>query len=191
MTMECVLAFPLVLTAFLACIQLSHIWAARQVVLYSAYCAARAALVCHQGEYQAAGQQAAEQVCMWVVKGRAAGEADKAVPGWGGIPGSGGVHRKTRAQIQENNWNIEATVEHDFALIVPIVGPMIGWLVNPWRSGSEWLPQRADDTGNIGAADLIFRPHIRFKERALLPKPYVTVCPMNIGGGIETGGFSG
>lgn len=183
MTLECVLAFPLVLTLALAVIQIAHIWLARQVVLYSAYCAARACLVCHKGEYQPAAQQAAEQVCAWIVKGHAPGETDKTIPGWGRIPDSGAVRRKTRARVSEQNWNIEATVEHDFALIIPIVGPIIGWAVNPWQYGREWLVQRADPTGNAGAPDLIFLPHIRFRERALIPKPYVTVCPMDIGKG--------
>jgi hypothetical protein len=181
--MEFVLSFPLVLILALACIQISHIWLARQVVLYSAYCAARSCLSCHQGEYQAAAQQAAEQVCAWIVKGHNPGETDKVIPGWGPIPDSGAVKRKTRARVVEQSWNIEVTVEHDFALLIPIVGPMMGWSVNPWESNQEWLPQKADMTGNVGSSDLIFLPHIRFRERVVIPKPYVTVCPMDIGKG--------
>ena len=61
--LEFVLAFPLILTLMLGCMQFAHIWMAKQVVHYSAFCAARAALVCHDGERKAAAQQAAEQVC--------------------------------------------------------------------------------------------------------------------------------
>ena len=182
-TVECVLGFPLVLILALAVVQFAHIWVARQVVQYSAYCAARACLVCHKGEYQAAAQQAAEQACAWVVKGHRAGEPDKVIPGWGGIPGSGAVKRKTRAEVNDKGWNVEVTVQHDFGLIVPIAGPIIRWAVNPWQYGQEWLEQRADDTGNIGMQDVLQLPHIRFRERAVLPKPYVTVCPMGIGKG--------
>ncbi len=177
------MGFPLVLILFLACMQFSHVWAARHVVQYAAYCAARATLVAHRSEYRAAAQQAAEQVCAWIVKGHRAGEADKVVPGWGPIPGSGAVGRKTRATVTERPWNVEAVVEHDFALIFPIVGPIIGWAVNPWRTGGEWLEQRADPTGNVGAGDLINHPHIRFRERAILPKPYVTIVPSGLPGG--------
>ncbi len=174
-TLEFLLGFPLVLVLFLACMQLSHIWVARHVVQYAAYCAARATLTTHRSEYQPAAQQAAEQVCAWIVKGHRADESDKVVPGWGRIPGSGAAARKTRATVQERPWNVEATVEHDFALIVPIAGPIIGWAVSPWREGGEWREQRADPTGNVGAGDLIFHPHLRFRERAILPKPYVTI----------------
>ena len=42
--LEFVLAFPLILTLMLACMQFAHMWMAKQVVHYAAYCAARAAL---------------------------------------------------------------------------------------------------------------------------------------------------
>lgn len=184
--LEFVLAFPLVLTLMLGCMQFAHIWMGKQVVLYAAFCAARAALVCEKGEYREAGQQAAEQVCAWVVNGQTAGEPEKRIPGWGAIPGSGAVGRKTKVQIEDvGQWNVQATVEHDFALIFPIAGPMIAWLTNPWESNREYLEQRADQTGNIGDQDLIRYPHLRFKETVCLPKPYVTVPKM----GIPSGGW--
>jgi Flp pilus assembly protein TadG len=184
--LEFVLAFPLILTLMMACMQFAHIWMAKQVVHYSAYCAARATLVCPNGERNAAAKQAAEQVCAWVVNGMTAGESDKQVPGWGEIPGSGGVARKTRVAITDiGKWNVQATVTHDFALIMPIAGPMIGWLTNPWDSGNEYTEQRADDSGNIGNADLIRYAHIQFIETVVMPKPYVTLPNM----GIPSGGW--
>lgn len=184
--LEFVLAFPLILTLIMACMQFAHIWMGKQVVHYAAYCAARAALVCEKGEYQKAGQQAAEQVCAWVVNGMTAGEVDKQIPGWGEIAGSGGVKRKTRVTVEEEGqWNIKAVVEQDFALIMPVAGPMIGWLTNPWDSGQEYTEQRADDSGNIGDADLIRYAHIQFKETVYMPKPYVTLPKM----GIPSGGW--
>jgi Flp pilus assembly protein TadG len=179
--LEFVLAFPVILTLMLACMQFSHIWMAKQVVHYAAFCAARATLVCEKQERQKAAKQAAEQVCAWIAEGTTGGEADKRIPGWGEIPGSGGVARKTKVEIEdEGKWNVKATVEHDFGLIFPIIGPMIGWLVNPWESGNEWTEQRADETGNVGDADLIRQAHIRFKEVVVLPKPYVTLPVMGL-----------
>ena len=175
--LEFVIAFPLILTLMLACMQFAHMWMAKLVVHYAAYCAARAALVCASGEYQAAAKQAAEQVCAWIVIGSAPGAPDKRIPGWGAIPDSGGVGRKTTAQIQaEGRWNVRATVTFDFALIFPLVGPIIGYGMNPWQRGQEYVNQRADPTGNIGAADRVNYPHIRFTEVVVLPKPYVTVA---------------
>lgn len=177
--LEFILAFPIVLTLMLACVQFAHIWLARQVVHYAAYCAARTCLVSHKSEYGSpAPKRAAVAVCAWIVKGHSSGESDETVPGWGGIPGSGGAKRKTRVTIDSSDeWNVTATVEHDFGLIVPIAGPMIGWLVNPWRQGGEWLEQRADPSGNVGSADLLRHAHITFTETVSLPKPYVTVTP--------------
>ncbi len=179
--LEFVLAFPLILTLILGCMQFAHIWMGRQVVHYSAFCAARAALVCEKGEYKKAAQQAAEQVCAWVVNGMSAGDQDKRIPGWGEIPGSGGVGRKTRVKVEDAGpWNVKATVEHDFALIFPVAGPMIGWLANPWTRNREYDEQRADTSGNIGDGDLIRYPHLRFTETVYLPKPYVTVPKMGL-----------
>ena len=116
-----------------------------------------------------------------IAEGTTGGESDKRIPGWGEIPGSGGVRRKTRVRIEDvGRWNVKATVEHDFALIFPIAGPMIGWLVNPWADGKEWLEQRADDTGNVGSADLIRQAHLRFKEVVVLPRPYVVLQEMGL-----------
>lgn len=187
--LEFVLAFPLILTLIMGCMQFAHLWMGRQVVHYAAFCAARAALVCEEGEWQNAGKQAAEQVCAWVVNGMSAGEVDKQVPGWGDISGSGGVARKTKVTIEKyGQWNVKATVEHDFALIMPIAGPMIGWLCNPWEgegSGNEYLEQQADQTGNVGDADMIRYAHVRFKETVYMSKPYVTLPKM----GIPAGGW--
>lgn len=178
--LEFILAFPLILTLIMGCMQFAHIWMGKQVVHYAAYCAARAGLVAKEGdEAQEIGQQAAEQVCAWVVNGMMDGEADKQIPAWGEIPGSGGVGRKTRVTVETvGRWNIKATVEHDFALIMPIAGAMIGWLANPWDSGQEYDEQRADNSGNVGDADAIRYPHLKFVETVYLPKPYVTMPEM-------------
>jgi len=180
--LEFVLAAPVVLTLILACMQFAHIWMAKQVVHYAAFCAARATLVCKESEFNRAAEQAARQVCAWIVHGETAGEPAKRIPGWGEIPGSGGAERKTRLRSVRNvgRWNIETTVEHDFALLFPLVGPMIGWALSPWGDGDEWQEKRADATGNIGGADAVRYPHIRFVETVVLPKPYVTVSEMGI-----------
>jgi len=152
------------------------------VVDDAAFSAARATLVCKESEFNRAAEQAARQVCAWIVHGETAGEPAKRIPGWGEIPGSGGAERKTRLRSVRNvgRWNIETTVEHDFALLFPLVGPMIGWALSPWGDGDEWQEKRADATGNIGGADAVRYPHIRFVETVVLPKPYVTVSEMGI-----------
>ncbi len=179
--LEFVLAFPLILALMLACMQFAHMWMGRQVVHYAAFAAARAALVCEESEYTPAAQQAAEQVCAWIAVGVRGGETDKRVPGWGRIPGSGGVGRKTRVRVnREGRWNIRATVEHDFALVFPLAGPIIGWGVNPWQRGQEYAEQRADASGNVGSSETVRYPYVRFTESVVLPKPYVTLPRMGL-----------
>lgn len=183
--LETVLVLPLILTLILGAAQFAHMWMARQMVAYAAYCAARAALVCSDDEcrlgqwtggqtgVRSAGQQAAEQVCAWVVIGQGAGEPRKQIPGWGEIPGSGSVRRKTQVRLEKlDPWNIKATVRFDFGLVMPIAGPVIGWAVNP----REWVERRADVTGNAHRyLDTVQYPHVRFEETAILSKPYVTL----------------
>lgn len=187
--LEFVMAFPLILLLMLGCMQITHIWIARQVTVYAAYCAARAALVVPQDEYPAAGKQAAEQVCAWAIIGQAEGEPEKVIPGWGTIPGTGAIGRGTKVVTmirQVDPWNVSATVTFDFGLVMPVAGPVIGWLVNPWNENSEWLEQRADDTGNMHRfVDSVQYPHVRFRETVVLSKPYVTLPLM----GVPSGGW--
>lgn len=217
--LEFVIAFPIVFTLILAVVQIAHIWVARLVVHYAAYCGARAALVhvCeesgpsvhndswprrselgHEGldaaycngdsiadglnglassEAEWTANKAAAVVCSWSVMG-GSDDANTSIPGWGDIPGSDAASRKTRAVVEfdPDTWNVEATVEHDFALITPIVGPMIAWGMNPWDKNRPWAVTNSDITGNVHAdMDLVRYPHIRLKETVWLPKPYRTV----------------
>ncbi len=188
--LEFVMVFPLVLTLILGAAQFGHVWLARQVVSYAAYTAARTALVAEPSEYQAAAQRAAEQVCAWVVIGQAAGENEKEIPGWGAIPGSGAVSRKTNVSIEElDDWNIKATVTFDFAMVMPIAGAVIGWAVNPL----EWAERRQDATGNIHRyQDAVGYPHLRFEETIVMAKPYRTMPGDNLPtAAVYSSGFSG
>ena len=179
--LEFVLAFPVVLTLMLACMQFAHLWMAKQVVYYAAFAAARSTLVCQESEYPQAAQQAAEQVCAWISTGKQDGETDKRIPGWGAIPGSGGVARKTRVRVENvGRWNVRATVQHDFALIYPLVGPIMAWGMNPWERGKEYAEQTTDETGNIGDSEMVRFPHLRLTETVVLPKPYVTLPAMGL-----------
>lgn len=232
--MEFALAFPVLLVLILGCVQFAHLWAARLVVHYAAYCAARAALVTvcdssgpgqsneswprrnelpHEGlnaqfcvgsaiagrqgaaasEAEWAACKAASRVCAWIVMGGAGNEtADVDVPDWGRIPGSDAVERKTRASVRFEQWNVEATVEHDFALIAPIVGPMIAWGMNPWDENEPWKIWKKDVTGDVHLSlDLVSYPHIRLTETVWLPKPYRTDIAAGNWDGYPLGTHSG
>lgn len=177
--LEFLLAFPLVLTLIFAVVQFSHLWVARQIVHYAAYCAARSMLVVHADEYEQAGKQAAIQVCKWIAIGKRSDETDSAIPGYGTVPGSGGVGRKTRVECESEEWLVGATVNFDFALITPIVGPMLAWAMNPWDNEHPWQ----EDRGASGVRyedDALEFPHITISETVWLPKPFVTITKMGM-----------
>lgn len=180
-TLEFVMAFPVVLTLIMGAAQFGHIWMARQVVSYAAYAAGRTALICHDSERDQACRQAAEEVCAWVSIGQASGEAEKKIPGWGKIPGSGAVKRKTDITIEDlDDWTVKVTVDFDFALVMPIAGAVIGWAVNP----NEWVEQQADVTGDKHRQqDSIGYPHLRFSETSIVCKPYKTMPSNNVPSG--------
>lgn len=200
--LEFVLGFPIVLVLMLACIQIAHLYIAKQVVHYAAFCAARAALVTvcgttgpstandswptggqlgytglannnSQGSSIAAGRGGrARSEAEWVAC-KAAASVCATIATWD-LQSPADVDQKTRATVSyaaAQPWNVEVTVEHDFALIVPLVGPLLGWGVNPWDATQPWAVQRQDETQNRWG---VF-PHIRLAETVILPKPYETI----------------
>ena len=145
-------------------------------------------------EAEWAGNKAAAQVCSWIVMGSSSSLSNQnlSIPKWGSVPGSGSAERKTRAVVEQtSDWNIRATVEHDFALITPIVGPMIAWGLDPWSAKNPWLVTTKDVTGDVHAGlDDVPYPHIRLTETVWLPKPYQTIISAGYGasGSVTVGG---
>lgn len=185
--LEFVLAAPILLALVFLCLQVSHVWVARLVTQYAAYSAARTAVTAHPSEYVQAGQQAAEQVCAWVVMGHPMGSTEKTIPGWGSIPGTGAIADKTKVTMERvGDYNIRATVEFDFGLIFPIAGPMLAWSADPHARGQEWQAQHADSTGNRHLnRDAVGYPHMRLTETAIISKPFHTLYPT----GVPAGGW--
>ncbi len=161
---EFVMALPAIVFIAFLCVQVAHLYLAKLVVHYAAYCSARAMLVSHRDHYRDAAQRAAEQVCQWVVVVGDGRSRDREIPGWGPIPGSSGVGSRTHVSCREAEWNVAATVELDFALVTPLAGPALAW-------GRAVLDHRGPERRGRDRY-----PHIRLKETVWLPKPYVTTC---------------
>lgn len=64
--MECVLVFPLMLLLISMVLQFAHIWTARQITAYAAYCATRAIMAVQQDEQEDAAGRAAQLACSWM-----------------------------------------------------------------------------------------------------------------------------
>jgi len=178
--MEFIMAFPIVLTLMLAVVQFAHICIARQVVHYAAYSAARAAMVTTEAEAPTAATNAAARICSSITLSESIADYNDRVNFPGEKQAFSAARRKTRVTVDFNSnpWNIKATVEHDFGLIVPIVGQMLGWGLTLWgdKPDDGYKITKKDMTGNkyVGK-DAIDYPHITLIETVLMSKPYKTV----------------
>ena len=189
MLIEAAACIPILLVLILGCMQIAQIWFARQVVQYAACAAARVLLVTPDQDHAkavktgGAAWQAAANVCAWVALSQPEGSTPFEIPGWGGIPGSGGLEKKLELKLENagSKWNPKVTVTFDFPLVMPIAGHIIGRGVNPWASGQEWTEQHADATGDRHNDEPMKHPYIRFTESASLVKPYI-LLPFSAGG---------
>lgn len=127
-----------------------------------------------RSEVEHVANKVATRVCGWV---SAAGATDDGInTPWGDILGSASMDRKVRAHVEYTDWVMEVTVEHDFPMIFPIVGPAIGWLANPFDQDTPYEIQDTDDTDDAHSSlDSVSYPHIRLTETIRMPKPNQTV----------------
>lgn len=75
--LEFVLIMPILFVMIMAVMQLAHIWMARQVVKYAAFCAARSTLSCNAVSAHAHARDAARQVCAWITFAEDAEDLEK------------------------------------------------------------------------------------------------------------------
>jgi hypothetical protein len=196
--MEFVLVMPLLFVMIMGVLQVAHIWMARQVVHYAAYCAARSTLTANHElmKDQGVATDAALRVCAWIAfddeGGGGSAQDVTEIPGWGTIPFSGSVKKRTRVVTGNTDseytgmmgacpWQTRAVVEFDFPLLMPVAGQMMSYLVKP--SGAEVAQQiRAGIiavkpgmgwTGQEEKKNYSY-PYITLKEMCILPKPYST-----------------
>lgn len=90
-------------------------------------------------------------------------------------------------ESDRNEWNVYAVVEHDFELIVPMIGELLAWgerslLIGSSGSTLEGLSDKSEmqQRGYV-------TPHISLVETCVLPKPYKTVVPVGIFGNVPEG----
>ena len=181
MLMEAAVCIPVLLVMILGCMQIAHMWFARQVVQYAAYASARVLLSTPDQNYAkavatgGAAWQAAARVCSWIALSSPESGKEIEVPGWGKVPGSRNMESKVKLQLGTagDTWNPMVTVSFDFPLVMPIAGPIIARGMNPWADGRQWRIQHADATGDAHSGEAMNYPYIRFTESAALVKPYI------------------
>ena len=163
---EYAIIFPLLLVVTLGLIQLAHIFVAKQVVSYAAFCAARAALVSEDGDSEepyADSHRAAAMVCSPITGSTGVEDAPEVInlPGWGELQGSGASIVKTTVDINRSAEGsyVEAEVIHRFELKIPIADELT------YRLGGVLMGVEEVDRTTYGA------PHINVRGHAVLAVP--------------------
>jgi len=140
-----------------------------------------------QSEAEFFASEAAARICSSITLSESLDEYGARISADGGAADAfDAARRKTRAIVDfdPDTWSVVATVEHDFALVVPIVGQMLGWGVtlwdNPRRQREAYVEVQLDDTVNAqGEVDRagggVRYPHMRLTGTVRMPKPYRTV----------------
>ena len=154
---EYAIVFPIQLLVTLAIIQLAHIFVAKHVVGYAAFCGARAEIV---GEDP---KDAASLALSMIAGTTGATEPNIEIPGWGEMTKSGAAREKTTVNVtSEDAGNvtlIKCDVEHQLELAIPL-GNYLAYTI-----GEVFLSlDDADDT--YGA------PHIVIKGTSTLVRPW-------------------
>lgn len=205
--METVLVLPLLFLLIFGIIQFAHIWIAKQMTAYAAYCATRAIMVVPKPEKQAAAQNAAEIALAWINladdhKRLRWNKNEVIIPGWGKIGGSGesrdandAIIKRIKVEVKENGEDSRVaavTVTFQFPLMMPgmAVNKIIATAAadDTWsflNHSSEHSEFYRDLNEAAGIPDLIDDwPHIEIKQTCVLPMPYSTEL-------FPTGAFNG
>ena len=170
--METVIVMPVLLMLIFGIIQFAHIWTARQMVAYAAFCATRAIMVVPPGEQDETAQNAAEVALSWINLVDDKNGNEVTVSGWGKIGGSGLSPesdldgKRVKATVLSDGRNEEvAVVEVTFYFPLIIPGMAVNKIIGNATQIDGW-------------------PYIELKETCVLPMPYSTER-------FPTGAFSG
>ncbi len=190
--MEFAIAFPLQLLVMLSIMQLALIYVGQQVVTYSAYKAARAAVVAESPrDAQTRAHRAAALICTPItgttVRGASINPSELRtgvieLPGWGELPKSAVSNRlktivSSLEQLDANE--VEATVTHYFELSLPVVGFLFGNVVGGspadieygiGAGGNQPGSREADHESRYGIWQ-IRAPHMRLRSTARAARP--------------------
>ena len=195
--MEAVIVMPILLFLIFVIIQFAHIWTAKQMVSYAAFCATRAITVVKPNEQSDAALNAAKMALSWMCladgdKGDGTGVS---VPGWGEIPGARSADRRVQVEIvktqdedgnevkldgQNSNFPVAAVkVSFSFPLLIP--GMAVNSVLATAAAGGGQLDKdEYDFARNLNKAAGNPRliggwPYLELTETCVLPMPYSTV----------------
>jgi hypothetical protein len=156
---EYAIVFPIQLLLTLCLIQLAHLFVAKQVVSYAAFCAARAELV-HEDP-----QEAALLPLLRIAGPAGANPGTIHIPGWGDLPNYEAARVKTEVNVLAPPANgpqpppVTVEVIHQYQLRVPI---------------ADWITYRLGDVlFSLPAVDRTWgEPHIPMRSACTLARPW-------------------
>lgn len=187
--METVIVMPIILLLIFMIIQFAHVWIARQMVVYAAYCGARSMMTVLPDEQAPAADRAAKLALSWICLadlGSAEKSGGVSVPGWGLVGGSRSVDRRVKTQVLANGVSqdcVACRVTFSFPLLIPAFGvnAILGNAVNGDADGnrpglgtsSDFYGELARVTANPKGLDENDPwPYVTFTEVCALPMPY-------------------
>lgn len=193
--MEAVIVMPILLFLIFLIIQFAHIWTARQLVSYAAFCATRAITVVNPGEQQKAAENAAKMALSWMclADGGDGSGRSVTVPGWGEIPGARSADQRVTVAVLEDGTDasrpvVAVKVAFCFPLLIP--GMAVNSVLATAASGGGQLDEKEYDFARnlnraAGKPSLINGwPYLELTEICVLPMPYSTE-------NFPSGGFNG
>ena len=167
--LEAVVVLPLFIFIVFFFVQSAFVWTARQMTVYAAYCAARAALVYNPADYSGDGgvaKRAACEVLGWISFSHK-GSSPVRIPTQTGeysLPASDGIGDQVAVALSEDAGElpaVTASVDFRYPLIIPLGGLL--YVMDSKTSGG--FEAGTEDGWH----------YLRISESYTLPKPYSTL----------------
>lgn len=179
--LEAVIVLPVFVFLLFLLIQATFVWTARQMTVYAAYCAARAALVYNPEDYSASdsgvAHKAACTVLSWISFSDTGSKPIQipANPAAYTVPCSDNIDKQVKVSITEfkNDFPaVTATVDFKYPLVIPFGSIVFSYnpRINGWDSGPR-------EGGLIESGDAVEEDshhYLYIRESYTLAKPYKT-----------------
>lgn len=166
MLLETVIVMPFLAALVFGALQMAHIHAARQVVSYAAYAAARATLPVENGKEKEEAEKAACRILCFLAASPDSLHDGVMMPD----PESKAVKDRILAlDVKQEGRSREVELKFAFPLTVPLAAQILAYRFDLTDYSAE-QPGGHISTETFG--DAFEGPHLIFHERIRLPKPY-------------------
>lgn len=167
MLLETVIVMPFLAALVFGALQMAHIHAARQVVSYAAYAAARAVLPAENGKEKEEAEKAARRVLCFLAASPDSMHDGVMMPD----PEAQAVKgRILSLNVKQDSWSREVDLKFAFPLVIPLAAQILAYQFD-LSDYSTKQPGSHISTASFG--DAFTGPHLIFHERIRLPKPYI------------------